>query len=390
MLSILDRYITRSILYSYVVCAVALVGLTMVLDAFSRIKDFMDAAHAPGGPGMGVLSVMIEYYSVRLPLFYHTVSPAIMLSAAMFCVAQLNRNNELVPMRASGISLFRILTPVFLFAIVVTAFLAVNQEKIIPTLVNKIKYTESLLEGGATSIFDTLDLDDERGNNWDIPRYKQGEDIMEGTVLLKSYYPKTRSRRVHVTAASGKWKRTVSDGVPRWHLSNGTETRYDENGRRLDADEGDYDPRFGEEGYIVLRPGDVSRDPFRIVSNFRPIDITPEDTSVLYQGSSRLREIYAFDPSRTDVAVALYSRYAFPLSNLVLLLLGLPFVLGTESKGTFAGLAICVVICAAFYGIHALCAELGKEATLSPAAAAWLPIALFTPLGLFLFDGVRT
>ena len=187
MLSILDRYITRSILYSYVVCAVALVGLTMVLDAFSRIKDFMDAAHAPGGPGMGVLSVMIEYYSVRLPLFYHTVSPAIMLSAAMFCVAQLNRNNELVPMRASGISLFRTLTPVFLFAIVVTAFLAVNQEKIIPTLVNKIKYTESLLEGGATSIFDTLDLDDERGNNWDIPRYKQGEDIMEGTVLLKSY-----------------------------------------------------------------------------------------------------------------------------------------------------------------------------------------------------------
>ena len=389
-MSILDRYITRSIVYSYLVCAVVLVGLTMVLDAFSRIKDFMEAAHAPAGPGMGMLSVMVEYYSARLPVFYYTVSPAIMLSAAMFCVAQLNKNNELVPMRASGISLFRTLTPVFLFAIVITAVLVVNQEEIIPTLVGRIKYTESLLEGGATSVFDYLDLDDDMGNNWDIPCFRQGEDIMEGTLRLRSYYPGTRRPRVLVTAASAKWKRTPSDGVPRWHLSDGTETRYDENGKRLDADEGDYDPRFGEEGYTVKLPRDTVDDPFHIVSNFRPIDITPEDTSVLYQDSSKLREICAADPTRTDVAVVLHSRYAFPLSNLVLLLLGLPFVLGTESKGTFTGLAFCVVICAAFYGVHALCAELGKEATLSPAAAAWLPIALFGPLGLFLFDGVRT
>ena len=73
----------------------------------------------------------------------------------------------------------------------------------------------------------------------------------------------------------------------------------------------------------------------------------------------------------------------------MLLLLGLPFVLGTEAKSTFGGLIVCIVICAAFYGTHALCTELGKE-TLSPAAAAWLPIAVFGPLGIFLFDWVRT
>ena len=390
MLSILDRYVIRSILFSYLVCAVALVGLTTVLDAFSRIKDFMEAAHAPAGPGLGVLSVMLQYYSARLPVFFYTISPAIMLAAAMFCMAQLNKNNELVPMRASGISLFRTLSPVFLFAIVVTGLLIVNQEKVIPALVAKIKYTESLLEGGSTSIFDDLDLDDETGNNWDIPRYKKGEDIMEGILLISAYYPETHLTKVHVTAASAKWKRTKTDGVPRWHLSNGTETRYDEIGTRIGADEGGYDARFDEDGYVVLLATEKSDDPFHIVSNLRPVDITPEDTSVLYQASSTLRRLYASDPSRSDIAVTLHSRWAFPLSNLILLLLGLPFVLGTESKGTFGGLVICVIICAAFYGINALCTELGKEATLSPAAAAWLPIALFGPLGIFLFDGVRT
>ncbi|GAH65868.1 unnamed protein product, partial [marine sediment metagenome] len=135
MLNILDRYILRSFLYSYVVCAVALLGLTMVLDAFLRIKDFMDAAHASAGPGFGVLQVMLQYYSVRLPLFMHMVSPAVMLTAAMFSMAQMNKNNELVPMRASGISLFRTLTPLFLLAIVITAGVVVNREMVIPTLV---------------------------------------------------------------------------------------------------------------------------------------------------------------------------------------------------------------------------------------------------------------
>jgi lipopolysaccharide export LptBFGC system permease protein LptF len=114
-----------------------------------------------------------------------------------------------------------------------------------------------------------------------------------------------------------------------------------------------------------------------------------EDTSIMYKSSAGLKRAYAADPSRRSLAVALHSRIAFPLSNVVLLLLGLPFVLGTESKGRFGGLVICIVICAAFYGVNALCSELGKH-TLSPPAAAWLPIAIFGPVGVYLFEGVRT
>ena len=139
----------------------------------------------------------------------------------------------------------------------------------------------------------------------------------------------------------------------------------------------------------MLRSQDNPTDKFRVVSSFEPPDIVDVDTSVLYQSSGKLRTLYASDPSRRDVGVALHNRYAFPISNIVLLLLGLPFVLGTESKGTFGGVVICIMICGAFYGVHALCTQLGKT-TLPPAAAAWLPIALFGPIGIFLFDGVKT
>jgi len=391
--SILDRYIIRSFLYSFLVCAVALIGLSMVLDAFLRIKDFMDAAHSQGAPGFGVLTVMVKYYTVRLPVFFHAISPAIMLSASMFCVAQLNKNNELVPMRASGISLFRTLTPLFLFAILLTGVLVVTQETVIPALVPRIQYTDSLLRGGAENVFEELYLTDAMENNWDLPRFRRGEDKIFGDLLITAYYEQTHKVRTQITADSAVWKRTTGDGIPRWHLVNGREDRRrnDASNSRISEDDGNYETRFGEvdDAYVILQPGDRNDDPFRIVSNFEPGDIVGADTSVLYQSSRRLRELYAADTSRRDVAVALHGRYAFPVSNVVLLLLGLPFVLGTESKGTFGGLVVCLTICAAFYGVHALCTELGKS-TLSPAAAAWMPIALFGPLGIFLFDGVRT
>ncbi|HUU42542.1 MAG TPA: LptF/LptG family permease [Planctomycetota bacterium] len=395
MFSILDRYIIRSFLYSFLVCAVALIGLMMVLHAFLRLKDFMEAAHAQAGPGFGVLSVMVKYYAARLPVYFHTMSPAILLTAAMFCMAQFNKNNELVPMRASGISLFRTLVPLFVFAVLLTGVLFLVQETVIPALVPRIKYTEAMLEGGAENVYEDLDLYDPEGNNWDLPRFRRGEDVMAGKILLTRYYPETDGSRhavmTRIQAESAVWKRTATDGVPRWHLQNGEETRRDADGSRISAADGNYNTRFGEgdDAYVVLRPDDVPDTPFRVVSSFRPRDIVDDDTSVLYQSSSRLRRLYAVDPTRREVGVALHSRYAFPISNIVLLLLGLPFVLNTESKSTFGGIVVCIMICAMFYGVHAVCTQLGKS-TLSPVAAAWLPIALFGPVGIFLFDGVRT
>jgi lipopolysaccharide export system permease protein len=388
MLGILDRYLVRSLVYSYMVVGVALMGLTMMLDAFLRIKDFMEAAHAPAAPGFGVMSVMVQYYAVRLPVFYQRISPAVMLTAAMFCMAQFNKNNELMPIRASGVSLYRTLVPVFLIGVAVTGLIFVNQEIVIPALVPQLRTTESILDAGETSVLKRLYLNDDRENNWDVARYNKGEERVEG-VLLTARYGDTLVNRVHVRAESAKWKRTAGDGVPRWHLSNGIQIRYQPTGERLTADAGNYDPQFGIDGYVVLRPDDRVDDPFRIVSNFTPRDMIPADVGLAYQSSAYLRRVLAASPGRRDVAMVLHNRLAFPLANIVLLLLGLPFVLGTEAKSTFGGLIVCIVICAAFYGTHALCTELGKE-TLSPAAAAWLPIAVFGPLGIFLFDWVRT
>jgi lipopolysaccharide export LptBFGC system permease protein LptF len=389
MPSLLDRYVIKSFLYSYLVCLVSLVGLTVVFDAFMRIGDFLEAAHSEA-VSAGVLSVMLQYYSVRLPVIFHAVSPAITLTAAMFCMAQLNRNNELIPMRASGISLFRTLAPIFLFAIFITGVLVAVQERLIPSLKDRIREYEVMIDRASDRDYLQLELTDACGNNWSIHRYERNTMKMTNQVLITSFYEGTSKTKVHVQAESGKWKLSEGDGEPRWHLSNGKEFRYDEERKLLSASEGNYDTRFGVDGYVLLRPEDGGDNFYRIRTNFGPQDIAPEDKGVLFLSTSELRARHIEDPVNNEIGVALHGRYAFPFANLVLLMLGLPFVLGTESKSTFGGLIICIAICAAYYGVNALCTELGRIGTLSAVAAAWLPIALFGPLGIFLFDGVKT
>jgi lipopolysaccharide export LptBFGC system permease protein LptF len=302
-------------------------------------------------------------------------------------MAQLNKNNELTPIRASGISLYRTLAPVFLVAVIATAVSFLNQELVIPSLVDELRSTESMLDVGKKSVLGRLNLRDEEGNAWVIQGFLRGEEIMQN-LLVTANPPGTAEARVYVTAETGKWKRTASDGKPRWHLSNGTELRF-KGHDRLAASEGDYDVRFGEDGYVVLLPDDKNNDPYRLVSSFTPRDMIPAEVGLAYQSSAHLRGLYAEEPTRRDLSMLIQGRYAFPFANIVLLLIGLPFVLGVEGKSAFAGLIVCIVICGAFYGTWALCNELGKE-ILSPPAAAWLPIAVFGPMGIFLFDWVRT
>ena len=78
------------------------------------------------------------------------------------------------------------------------------------------------------------------------------------------------------------------------------------------------------------------------------------------------------------------------MSFFVLLLLGLPFVLKTETKNFYLGIGVCILVCIVFLLIDMACSELGERLRIAPAAAAWLPILIFGPIGFFMFDSVRT
>src|SRR5919202_3348856 len=97
---ILDRQRYWAFLKAYVICFVSLVGLYVVIDAFSNLDEF--AKRADGA--VELVQIMGRFYLVHMSQFYDRLCGVICMMAAIFTVTRVQRNNELLAMLAAGIS----------------------------------------------------------------------------------------------------------------------------------------------------------------------------------------------------------------------------------------------------------------------------------------------
>src|SRR6202035_561320 len=77
-----------------------------------------------------------KYYAARSTTIFDRLSEMIVLLAAMFTIAWVQRNNELLPQLSAGVSTRRIVRPVLLSACAMMALATLNQELVIPRLSN--------------------------------------------------------------------------------------------------------------------------------------------------------------------------------------------------------------------------------------------------------------
>ncbi len=131
---ILDRQRYWSFIKAYVICYVSLVGLYIVIDAFSNLDEFTKRAD-----GIVELSqVMGRYYLVHQSLFFDQLCGVIGMMAAIFTVTWMQRNNEQLAMLAAGISTHRAIRPVLVSSVIVSFFAVGNQELIMPRFAEEL------------------------------------------------------------------------------------------------------------------------------------------------------------------------------------------------------------------------------------------------------------
>jgi len=209
-------------------------------------------------------------------------------------------------------------------------------------------------------------------------------------VNITTYFAGTEAEGRHVPsrriyAAEGAWRRD-SDGRERWLLSRGRITFY-----QIDRTPA---PRpvleFGEDGVRLRQPGETAQSETEVISDLQPRQIRPHSEEVEYYGTGRLGQLVRANPSRADLATSYHRRYSSPVAIVVLLMLGLPFALRGYGTSTFRSIGVGVVLCFVYYVADAFCLSLGVAGVLPPAAAAWLPVLVFGPLGFYLLDSVPT
>jgi len=98
---------------------------------------------------------------------------------------------------------------------------------------------------------------------------------------------------------------------------------------------------------------------------------------------------------RQRLLVVLHSRVAFPLANLVLLLVAIPLLFQQEGgKSTWVGMGLAMLVSMAFYVTTYVFQLAGQEVNGIfagvPALAAWLPVAIFATGGVALMKRMET
>jgi lipopolysaccharide export system permease protein len=88
--------------------------------------------------------------------------------------------------------------------------------------------------------------------------------------------------------------------------------------------------------------------------------------------------------------VELYSKISFPVVNLIMVLVAIPFSLQSPRGGRLFGIALAIAIMAGYLVVHYVALAFARADLLPPLLAAWTANIIFLGLGASLFLRART
>ena len=114
-LKILDIYIIKKFIGTYLFAILLIVGIAVVFDVAEKMDDFV-------GKGVPLKTIVFEYYVNFIPYFANLFSSLFTFIAVIFITSKMAYNSEIIAILSSGISFKRMLVPYFISAALIAIF----------------------------------------------------------------------------------------------------------------------------------------------------------------------------------------------------------------------------------------------------------------------------
>jgi lipopolysaccharide export system permease protein len=352
---LLNRYVLSRFGQSLLLSAAGFVTVFIVVDLSNSISAYLDKG--------ATASAILAYYAWSVPYFLFLVLPMAMLLGSLFCIGGLARTNELSAMKAAGISLYRVLLPIQVFAVLVSCLAWSASWSFVP----RANRERAELKYAAPSR-----LRQHRAQL--VLRDREGQVVTVGEYRTDT----KRGRRVTIDQYAGgelvskiRANELIWSG-DHWILVDGEHRTFDEARERVAP--------FDTIGAVsvTLLPVDFGRES-------RPVEEL--DTSDLEALVLRKRA-NGFEATRDRVELAL--RTAFSFSGMVMVFFGLPLSAHTRRASRPLQVGICLLISFVFYGSLQAARAMGWNGILDPVTAAWGPNAVFLVVGLIMLKRAQT
>jgi lipopolysaccharide export system permease protein len=363
-MSLLDRYVGRIVAGAFVATLVFFLGIMILLDLLNRLPGYVEKAGREGFSGIDLAVYLGLYYVKLVPVFVMGVMPFATVIACMFSVARLQQANEVVPMLFLGRSIQRLLRPMLMCGALAGLAMAASWQWVMPHVGASLAMYEAVLQqSGAVQKNVVHESHGEVNYHLSVGEFDPVSATMHRLNMLVESTLAVETTLV--TATQATWDKEKRD----WRLENGKAKRRSSAGGILT-----------EPQQWLERP-DLT--PRALVQQSRDT-IDPDTLSY-----SDLVELTIQRPNRADVRLALQRHITYPLANLLLLLLALPFAVFYERGSRIERVLLAIAVCGGYMLMDLVCQSLGQRG-LHPIVAAWSPTIVFGALGIVLFGSTKT
>lgn len=375
MMSTAGNYAARSLLSHLAMTLSGFVAFLLLLDLMNRGDDVL-LRH-----GKSALA-LAKYAALRLPDLASFILPFAVLIASLLMLAKFARNNEIMALKASGLSFYRLLLNLVPAALLVGLLHFLISDQVVPRTARILQEWDAAAEpaapakGGAAGKDAATTPSDNLRLTAPSPGASRSDDwIRDGDSYV----------RIETVLADGKELRGVTIFERQGHAVLN---------ERVSAERALFDGtgwRLFDVQKLSLADGQ-DRRPQRIAEMPWGTSLTPNHLTDLTTDPATLSvgEVWRF-VSHPDVGSRpadfyetwLLRKIALPLVTIMMVLLAAPVAQGLQRHGGLgAGMAVGVGLGFLYFVTDGLLMTLGEMGTISPMIAAWSPTALFAAIGI--------
>ena len=352
MLKILDRYIIRNFLGTYIFAIVLLLAIVVMFDINEKLDTFIKAP---------LKATVFDYFLNFLPYFANQFSPLFTFIAVIFFTSKLAGNSEIIAMLSTGMSFNRLLRPyMFSAAIIAIATFMLSAYVIPPANVKRINYHNTYHKNKRVDYGSNIMLMVAPGQIAYMSRYDN--TTKTGHRFSLESFDEDKRLTSRLTAQTIKW-----DTLYQWRIFDYVkrdfrdDREYIEKGRQRDTS-------------IAFEPRD-----FLISENDHEKMTSPQlNDYIEHQKARGVGNIKSFEVERER-------RFAMTAAAFILTVIGMTLSVKKQKGGMGVNIGIGLVLSFSYILFMTITQTFALSGLTSAFVAMWIPNVVYTIIALILY-----
>ena len=342
---ILRNYILNECLAPFTICI-------SVLTSVFLLGYLPQLANKVINKGVSLLAIS-KVFLFYIPILLGYTLPIACLVTVILTFGRLSAENEILAMRASGVYLRKLLTPLLVVGIALSLLVHILNDRVIPGAYDA--QTRILQETGSQNPTALLEPGTfiNAFDKYIVFIYRIENDHLYG---VRIYQPQPNKPTRTIIAQEGEFVKVPGQDQLKLKLINGTSDEPD-----LKNPNNFYKLNFNT-SFITM---DMSKK--RTKADKKPKAMT------LKELEQKIDEYKKITIDSSPLVTEYHRRLAWTLTPLMFILLGFPFAVTTHKRAKSANILFAVLFAAPYYIVSLACQGLATQNVFDPALTMWIP-----------------